>query len=83
MFGGAITTILGRMFGQNTIPVTVRGTSSEIEAFARTLSNEKRYLTAYQKYGLDNPRTYYSKGELDAAVKAFETRTGIKWPFRE
>lgn len=83
MFGGAVSTILGRMFGQNSIPVTIRGTQSEIESFANTLSNEKRYLTAYQQYGLNDPRTYRNKSELDVAVKSFENTTGIQWPFRE
>jgi len=83
MFGGAIKMILKGMFGGDIIPpnVIVRGTKSEIQSFANALQKEKRYIEAYNKYGLNDPRTYRSKSVLKGAVSKFERATGIKWPF--
>jgi len=83
MFGSWIETILGRMFGNNIIPVTIKGTKQEISSFANTLGRERRYLESYKKYGLDNPRTYKNKEQLNSSIKKFENATGIKWPFKE
>lgn len=82
MMGAWITDILSAMFSNTSIPVTVRGTRSEIDSFTRALSSEKRYLETFSKYGLDNPRTYKDKGKLDKAVSEFQRKTGIKWPFK-
>jgi hypothetical protein len=82
MFGGAIKMILRRMFGNVDIPVAVKGTKSEIAAFADVLGKEKKYMQAYSDLGLNNPATYKSKYKLDSAVQNFEQRTGIKWPFK-
>ena len=82
MMGAWISDILGAMFQGTSLPVTIRGTRSEIDSFTRTLSREKRYLEMFSKYGLDNPRTYRSKANLDKAVSQFERSTGIKWPFK-
>ena len=82
MFGSAIESIMGAMFGGSTLPVTVRGTREEIRSFADTLSRERNYMDAYQKFGLDNPVTYKSKFELNKAVRDFERKTGLIWPFR-
>lgn len=83
MFGSWIETILGEMFSGGSLPVTVKGTRQEVNSFANTLGSEKRYLEAYKKYGLDNPRTYKNKAELDNATKNFQRVTGVKWPFKE
>lgn len=82
IFGSAIESVLGRMFGTNSIPVNIRGTRNEIQSFANTLNGEKRYIEAYQKYGLDNPLTYNSKYALDKAIQNFEKVTGIKYPLK-
>lgn len=79
-FGAGIQAILNAMFGGNTIPVSVRGNKQEISSFAKTLSKEKKYMDAYQKYGLDNPKTYRSKFQLNKAVKEFSRKTGLDWP---
>ena len=81
MFGGWVEHILKAMFGGADIPVTVRGTRQEIDSYARVLSKEKRYIEAFQEYGLDNPNTYRSKYALDKAVSQFERKTGVPWPF--
>lgn len=80
MFGTGVSAILNAMFGGTRIPVTVRGNRQEVQAFAKTLSKEKKYLDSYQKFGLDNPKTYRSKFQLNKAVKDFERATGIQWP---
>lgn len=80
-FGFAIKKILERMFGVSKVPISVKGSPAEVRSFAKTLSREKRYIDAYSKFGLDNPRTYKSKFRLDQAVSQFERRTGLKWPF--
>lgn len=82
MFGSAIESILGAMFGGSSIPVSIRGSRGEVNAFVNTLSREKRYMDAYKKFGLDNPNTFRSKFELNKSVKDFERKTGLIWPFR-
>ena len=83
-FGNITKMILGRMFGTSDLylPVSVRGTSSEVKAFAGALGSEKRYLDAYKKHGLNDPRTHRSKSMLKRAVDKFTRATGLKWPFK-
>lgn len=80
--GAWITDILSIMFGGQSIPVSIRGTRSEIDSFSRALSREKRYLEDFSRFGLNNPRTYKSKANLQKAISQFERSTGIKWPFK-
>ena len=82
IFGAGVESILKGMFGGHSVPVTVRGSQSEINSFANTLSHEKRYMDSYQKFGLDNPMTYRSKFKLNKAVRDFERKTNLKWPLR-
>jgi hypothetical protein len=82
MFGGWVEHILGAMFGNTSIPVSVRGNRREVESFARTIGSEKNYLESARRHGLDHPMTYKNKAKLDGAVKGFEKDTGLKWPFK-
>ena len=82
MFGQGIKSILKSIFGATPIPVTVRGTRSDINSFVQTIAGEKRHLEAIRQYGLDNPNTFKSRYQLDRAVSQFERRTGIPWPFK-
>lgn len=82
MMGFGIKAILNRMFGGAAIPVTVKGSASDVKSFSRTLGSEKRYMDSWRKYGLDNPKTYKSKYQLDRSVKDFTRKTGVKWPFK-
>lgn len=82
MFGGLIQTLMQRMFGMPTPPITIRGTEQQIDALKDALSYEKKYMVAFHTHGLDNPQTYRSKAELDKATAAFERTTGLKWPFK-
>ncbi len=82
MFGSAIKSIMNSMFGGSSVPVTVKGSQSQVRDFAKVLGKEKKYLDTYRKFGLDNPRTYRSRYSLDSAVKKFERSTNLKWPFK-
>lgn len=82
-FGTAVKLILQQMFGQDIYlpPISVSGDQYQIESFARALAGEKRYFDSYVRHGLNDPRTYRSKYELESSVSNFERDTGIKWPF--
>jgi len=82
-FGNQVEILLRQMFGQSGLPnVKVKGTAEQIKSFSKSLGSEKRYMDAYQQFGLDNPRTLKSKYELDTAIKDFERSTGITWPLK-
>jgi hypothetical protein len=82
LLGGWIKNILGSMFGGPSIPLTVRGTPGQVKSFAAALQKEKRYIEAYNKYGLNDPNVHRSKAKLQVAVGNFERATGLKWPFK-
>jgi hypothetical protein len=82
MFGGMIQMLMKRMFGVATPDIVIRGTEQQIAALKSALAHEKRYLEVFYSLGLDNPRTYRTKAELDKATAAFERQTGLKWPFK-
>tara|TARA_B100000287_G_scaffold349488_1_gene338047 strand:+ start:1350 stop:1679 length:330 start_codon:yes stop_codon:yes gene_type:complete len=82
-FGSAIKILLRRMFGEQVfMPFRITGTRSQISAFGRAVTREKKYLQALEKHGLTNPNTFKSKAELNKAVNKFERVTGLKWPFK-
>ena len=80
--GAAIKLIMRQMFGGSTVPVSIRGNQGDVRSFARTIGREKKYMTAYKKYGLNDPRTYKSKFKLNKSVRDFERKTKLKWPFK-
>jgi hypothetical protein len=82
MFGYWTKKILERIFGGSGMPVQVKGTTSQVDAFASALGSEKKYMEAISDFGLDDPRTYKQRGRLDSAVSSFERRTGLRWPFK-
>lgn len=82
MFGNGITAIINAMFGGNKIPITVKGSKSDVKSFAKVLGGEKKYMQAYQKYGLDNPKTYRSKFKLNKSIRDFERKTGLTYPLK-
>tara|TARA_Y100000296_G_scaffold87231_1_gene130787 strand:+ start:3610 stop:3945 length:336 start_codon:yes stop_codon:yes gene_type:complete len=85
MFGGAVQTILGGMFGARSpalVPVNVVGSPSQIKSFEKALGSEAKYLRAINKYGLDDPKVTNNKAALDKAIKSFKKETGIVWPFK-
>jgi hypothetical protein len=81
--GFQIETILKAMFGGGFKPVTkIRGTSEQLNLFARTLGNERRYLKDFEKFGLSDPKTLNNRHKLEKAIADFEKATKIKWPFK-
>lgn len=64
------------------IPLTVRGTTDQVESFFQALRNEKRYMDSYTKYGLNDSRTLNNHHKLMGAVSQFEKETGLRWPFK-
>ena len=64
------------------VPFNVRGSSSEIESFMKTLQGEKRYMDSYMNHGLNDSRTMMSKHDLERAIRGFESETGLRWPFK-
>lgn len=82
MFGTGIKAILSRTFGGPEIPVLVRGSERDIKLFANTLQSEKKYMRAYQKYGLDSSATLENKYKLQQAIKEFERETNLLWPIK-
>ena len=46
MFGGLIQTLMQRMFGMPTPPITIRGTEQQIDALKDALSYEKKTRVA-------------------------------------
>ena len=82
MFRTWVKVILQTVFGDLNIPVKVQGNPSEVEAFARAISNEQRYIQSIKKYGLNNRQTYQSRANLASSIRSFENETGLKWPFK-
>lgn len=80
--GMTIKRIMRSMFGAPLFPAQIKGNPSQIAAFAAALGKEKAFMEAFSKFGLDNPKTYKSRAELDSAVKKFERVTKLKWPFK-
>lgn len=85
MFGGAIKYLLQGMFGSGpksyaSVNSIIKGTPSQVAAFGDALSQEKKYMETFLKYGLNDPHSFASKADLNRAVANFERETGIKWP---
>ena len=80
--GAKLRLILNALFTGEYFPVSVRGSSTQIDSFMRALSGEKRYLSSLSQYGLDNPKTLKDKYKLGKSVKSFERDTGLVWPFK-
>ena len=86
LLGYGIKHILRRMFWKEAgIPsnIRIKGTPSQVQAFSKALTGEKKYLDAVSEFGLNDAKTYKSKARLDQAVNKFERKTGLKWPFKQ
>lgn len=81
-FGMKMKNILSAMFGNQSVPMTVKGSQREVNSFLNALASEKRYMSAYLAHGLNDPRTLSNRAKLNNSVKKFERETGIKWPFK-
>jgi hypothetical protein len=81
-FGAAVGMLMKAITQGYEVPVSIRGTKSEVDSFTNVLGSERKYMSNFSKYGLNDKKTYSSKYELDRAVKGFEKSTGLKWPFK-
>jgi len=63
-------------------PVSIKGTQKQIESFFGALKSEKRYMDSYMKHGLADHTTMTNKSNLDRSIRAFESETGLRWPFK-
>jgi len=82
MFGAWVQTFLKSMFGGGSIPVKVRGKSSDLESLAKVLAGEKRYMSSFLKHGLNDPSVLNNRYNLEKSIYNFERDTGIKWPLK-
>ena len=82
MFGFWTKKILNYMFGGSSVPVQLKGNKRDVQAFAKTIGREKKYMDSIRRYGLDNPKTFKNKSKLTRAVSDFTRKTGLKWPFK-
>ena len=80
--GAKIKWMLSAMFGGAPVNAMLRGNRREIKSFTDTITKEKKYMDAYMRYGLDNPKTHRSRYALQSAVAKFERATKLKWPFK-
>ena len=62
--------------------VVVKGTRGDVESFSKVIGKEKKYMDAYLKYGLNDPRVLGNRAKLEKAIYDFEKTTGIKWPLK-
>ena len=81
--GYSIKFALQRMFNPMPGPkLKVRGTAKEIDSFFSALKSEKRFMDAYTKHGLNDPKTIKNASALKRSVSRFEGTTGLRWPFK-
>ena len=80
--GWGVKKVLKALLGDFSIPVELKGNPADVRSFLGALGAEKGYVEAMRDYGLNSPRTYRSKSELNSAVSGFERKTGITWPFK-
>ena len=79
-FGGQIALALERILAGASGALQVTGAQRDVNSFLNTISAEADYLHKYYNLGLNNPNTWASSGQLNNAIKQFETQTGIRWP---
>lgn len=82
MFGSWVEYALKRMMIGLNPKLSIRGNQSQVQAFAKALASEKKYMDTFIQLGLEDPKTYRSKAYLDKAVGQFERKTGLKWPYK-
>lgn len=81
-FAHKVEEILKSMITGRHAPVSVSGEKEKVEAFAKALGNEERYIRALQDSSPTEPQTMELRHQLESAIAGFEKATGIKWPIR-
>jgi len=62
--------------------IKITGNKRDVENFTNLMSKEKKYMAAYLKYGLGDPKILNDKYALQRAVHKFELETGLTWPIK-
>lgn len=81
-FAFKVEEILKSMLTGRHSPVSVKGDKDKVQAFAKALGNEERYIKALQDRSPTDPQVMELRHELESAIAGFEKTTGIKWPVR-
>ena len=84
-FGAKVKKMLYYMFapsGTGFGQFYLRGGSGDVQTFAAVLASEKRYMDAFLKNGLNDPKVLHNRYALEKSVRNFEQQTGIKWPLK-
>ncbi len=81
-FAFKVEEILKSMLTGRHSPVSVKGDKDKLQAFAKALGNEERYIKALQGASATDPQVMELRHELESAIAGFEQATGIKWPVR-
>ena len=83
-FAGQVRTLMRDIMGHTRAfsGIEIRGPRSSIKSFLDTVGKEKDYLKTWQKQGFNDPRTWRSRAKLEKAVRQFQRKTGLKWPFK-
>ncbi len=77
-----IERLLNMLLTGSYFPVKIKGSPRQIYRFISAMAAEKKYITSFNQYGLNNPATYKSRYQLDRVIKKFERDTGLVWPFK-
>jgi len=62
--------------------VRVVGNKADLGRFANVMGHEKKYMDAYLKHGLGDPKVLQDRVALEKAIFRFEMETGLKWPLK-
>jgi|8_EtaG_2_1085327.scaffolds.fasta_scaffold116274_2 hypothetical protein len=81
-FSFKLKEILKAMIAGRHLPLSVRGEKQKLEAFAKALDNERKYILILQDVNAADPRAMSQRHELENSMAEFEKQTGIKWPVR-
>lgn len=81
-FAHKVEEILKAMLTGRHAPVSVKGEKGKVEAFARALGSEERYIKILQDSSPTDPQSMEMRHQLESAIANFEKSTGIKWPVR-
>ena len=62
--------------------IKITGSKKDLTSFSNVIGQEKRYMDAYLKHGLGDPKVLRDKYVLQRAVQRFELETGLTWPIK-
>ena len=81
-FANDVKNILLRMYGENSAPVTIKGSQSQVDSFAKAIGAEKRYIDSAREVGVNDPRTSKERAKAEEAANEFKRETGVDWPIQ-